>query len=286
MDLLSGLLDAGAITLDSFTVTPPQPVHPCGAPPVTLSWRITKHPERVAGDRDLSAALARVVFVLNIGSVGFVVPAVGAHAFQPWTTTGAVLTAGLNAPNDRARAPLGSLTVNVTEAGCLSFAIPESLLQSMAQSAVQSFLNSIGNPNITLRAPVGISVSTNGIGLTIRLVYSSAVDVDIDIDANIILTVQNCQVSAMYSSFSLDADLPWWLDLVIPGIKEIIEAIIDDQLEGQLKPALLQAFQGFLNQQIQRLPANFCLCSMIPASHVINIVACPRTPIGGPPPTA
>jgi hypothetical protein len=38
-DLLQELLDAGAITLDSFTANP-QTVAPCGGPPVTLTWKL------------------------------------------------------------------------------------------------------------------------------------------------------------------------------------------------------------------------------------------------------
>jgi hypothetical protein len=275
-DVLGDLISDGVLSLESFTANP-SATAPCGGPPVTLSWHIAIHRDR-ASEEELRI-LPQVRFELDVGIIPVVtqVNAIGSHVVQPMATTTYILYASIGVARiGKVRAELGTVTVTVSEGRCIRQSIPEDDIRRM----VQDYFNTNYGPNNSearLRAPVGLEIDTDGITLRLRLVKPGIVDIDIDVNARLLLPVQDCQARVMYAEFGVNANLPWWLELVAPVVIDIVEAFIGAHIEGELKPRLLQEVQRFLDDYFRQIPSILCLCRLRPLRDQIEVLACLRS---------
>ena len=279
--VLQELLDSNAVTLDSFTANP-STLPPCGGQPATLSWRITKHPER-AKSVVLRQKLSFVYFTINLGR-DFFVNAVGNMQIHPPRTTVFVLSAGLGTGLLQARQGLDpTLILRIDESSCSTTTITADQLLPLVQVAAEQFLR---ENDARLRAPVGLDIGENGIHVHLAIVRPGKIDVDVDVDVVFFLYPNNCAIQLTYARYNVDADLPWWLYFADPLIVGIIEAFLSKIIGNELKGALLSRFQSFLNSFI---PSNLCVCRVSFASAVgvppgqppisggaLLILTCPR----------
>ncbi|MFD8392689.1 hypothetical protein ACFV2N_26680 [Streptomyces sp. NPDC059680] len=262
LDLLDVLQDNGAIALESLTANP-DPVTPCGGPPSTLSWRITKHSNLATTDEQ-RRVLPHVGFTLSYAAYGEVrVQATGTRDVHPSLTTSYTLYAALGP----ARFPLGIVIVRIDESSCSTASITADLLRQLVKVYVDQF---VGQYGLRLRSPVGLDITENGIHVHLAILSRQAININVDIDLVFQLYAKDCGIHLLYVRSNVDVDLPWWLD---PGIVIAGEELIGDIIDKKLKSELLNQLQNFLNSF---LPSSLCVCRATLTRGEVSILTCPR----------
>jgi hypothetical protein len=264
--VLDALVMNGAITLDSFTADPAT-VTPCGGPPSTLRWQITEHADRATTDPE-RRQLRNVGFRLKFGFAGDLpVDLVGSRAVQPSLALAYTLSAALSIH----RVPLGTVMIRTDESACPPpTTVTADQLRPLVEAAAQQFVLQQG---ARLRSPADLDISENGIHIHLAITRPGTIDVDVDVDVVFQLFPNNCGIQATYSRYNVDADIPWWLYLFDPVLVGIIEAFLSDIIGNQLRSALLNQVQSFLNGFI---PPNLCVCRVTLADGQFSVLACPR----------
>lgn len=245
------------LTLDSFTADP-STILACSSETTTLSWQVTGTP-----------ATRNVRFFLE--SSGFYMPVASEGTLSvPLTTP---TSFGLVASLRRASQVLGEVSIiAVDNPACFPLAVSEDQVRSVLQQAIADFVAGT-NGHLRLRSPVSVSIDTNGVVIKVYLVVPGTVDVNLDINARVLPLVDNCALRLTLADFGVSADLPWWLNLFFPIIVQIVEAVIANEVDGQLRPLLLQVLQDQVNAL---LPANFCVCQVQSALHELDLTVCPK----------
>lgn len=243
----------GDVTVTSFSAQP-STISPFSGG-ATLRWNVTVPSGCGAG------------LSLNGRSVG----RSGTQTVQPAVTTRYTLTAGARGANR----VLGSVTVRVDTSACISGAIPESLIRTELQRVVDELDRA--SARFSKRSDPRIEVDTKGIhvALRFRVAVDNFADPDVDVDFTIGLRVRNGSIEAFYNSFAVDVDWPWWVTVVTAGVSKIVEEFLDDQIEKELKPRILQEVKNQLDAFVDRLPGDLRLHTLSLRNNEIGVTACP-----------
>jgi hypothetical protein len=245
--------------LVSFTATP-SVVPPFGGT-VTLSWSV-----------GLPTGCSPAVR-LN----GQTVSASGSRQVQPSVTTRYTLTAALAGLTKT----LGGVTVGVDTSACITQAVPESVMRDQVRSSVDEL--DAAEPRISQRSAARVEVDATGISVALRLkiAIDNFADPNLDIDCKVGLQVRDRGVDAFYRSFAVDLDWPWWVTVVTAGVSKIVEEIIEDKIEAQLKPAVLAGLEERLDAMVDLIPGDLALHSLQLATDEVRVTVCPaRSGVG------
>lgn len=268
-NLLADLLDTQAITLDSF-IANPAVTPPCGGPGSTLSWRLTRHPDR-APTSELRTALRSVAYDLTGPSLFLRnVPSVASRVVQPLDSSSFNIFSRLR----QVSFFLGSVAVTVDASRCQRLIITESLAQPFVEENLAGLLSRIrdeANIVVTLRSPVVVNFVPGGIELRLRFTFrTSEGEADVDIDTRLEILVQNCRPRVIFGSWEIEADISFLADIFTLGLGD---DRVEAEVERLLKPQLLKAFEDFLGGLV---PQDKCLCRVIPGSDQIEVQICPQ----------
>lgn len=240
--------------LETFAASPPT-VRPFG-PGSQLTWK-AELPESCLG----------LALRLN----GVPVPSSGTRAVQPSATT----TYRLEASMFTVKSLLGTATVAVDTRGCISGSIPEPDVRAAVQKATDAF--DTASRRVSQRSPAAVQVESKGITVRLRMkvTIDNFSDPDLNIDLTLGLRARNGQISPSYRSFSVDVDWPWWITAATVGVSEIIEEVLAGEIEGQLKPKLLEAVKETIDGFVRLVPRTHGIYSIATVPDQINIMVCP-----------
>lgn len=224
---------------------------------VTLSWSV--------------ANATGVTLKLN----GITIPASGSKTITPIadTTYRIVAQCGCNVNKN-----LGSLLLNVNEASCTQFMVPELLVRTIVINQVNAQIqeHNAGSANdISKRTETVVEIDSTGILIKLRLkaAINNAPDPDLNIDMKIGMGVgPGNAISVFYKSYSTDVDWPWWFDAITLGISKIIESILQDRIEAKMKPAILEKLKAKLAETAGGL--NGVLTQLAPVTDAIQLTIC------------
>lgn len=242
--------------LTSFTASPAS-TQPFG-PPTTLRWTVS------------TPTTCGVAIKLN----GLAVAKSGSMQVQPTVTTRYSLTARARG----ATKSLGSVTVTVDTAACVTLPVPEALVRDQIRGVVDAIDAASGD--ISQRSAAKVEVAPGGIsvGLRMKVAVNNFADPDIDVDFTIGLRIRNGAVEPFYKSFSVDVDWPWWVTVVTLGVSEFVEGVIADRIDAAARPLVLQAVKDLLEGLAGQLPEGLRLHSLQLVTDEIRVTACPAGP--------
>jgi hypothetical protein len=240
----------------NFSATPTST--PPFGPPVTLRWSVT------------SPGTCGVAVKLN----GLAVDRSGSMQVQPTVTTRYSLTARMRG----ATKTLGSVTVAVDTATCLTVPVPESLVRDQVRAVIDAIDAASGE--ISQRSAAKVEVASTGIAVALRLkaAVNNFADPDINVDFTIGLRMRNGAVEPFYKSFSVEVDWPWWVTVVTLGVSEFVEGVIADKIDNAARPLILDAVKGLLDGLVAQLPPGLALHSLQLVTDEIRVTACPAGP--------
>lgn len=240
----------------SFTATPPS-AQPFG-PPTTLRWSVS------------SPTTCGVAVKLN----GLAVERSGSMQVQPTVSTRYSLTARARG----ATKTLGSVTVTVDTAACVTIPVPEALVRDQVRGVIDAIDAASGE--ISQRSPAKVEVVPGGISVALRLkaAVNNFADPDINVDFTIGLRMRNGAVEPFYKSFSVDVDWPWWVTVVTLGVSEFVEGVIADKIDAAARPLVLEAVKGLIEGMADQLPDGLRLHSLQLVTDEIRVTACPAGP--------
>jgi hypothetical protein len=173
---------------------------------------------------------------------------------------------------------LGSLLINVDETSCNQTPIPESIVRSLIINEVNSQIsqhNASSSNDLTKRSETVVEIDSTGVLIKMRfkIAINNAPNPDLNIDMKIGMGVSpGNSISLFYKSFSTDVDWPWWFDVVTIGISKIIEDIIEDRIEGKLKPAILNGMKTKINETASNIPG--VITQITPVQDAIQLTIC------------
>lgn len=238
----------GSITADLTTVQP-------FGEGTTVHWSATVPPR------------CGVRLALN----GQTVAASGRQQVEPASTTRYTLTAHVR----QASKVLGSVVVNVDTTRCVSGSVPETLIRSQVERAVDQL--DAASKQISKRSDPRVEVKSDGIHLALR--FTAAIDnfpdPKIDIDCVIGVRLRRGSVEPFYTSFGVDVDWPWWVTTITAGASKIVEEFIDDKVEGKLKPLMLSQLKDQVNAIVTQLPGDLQPHTISLAENEVRVTACP-----------
>lgn len=245
---------SGNVKLNSFTASPNN-VKPGSA--VTLNWSV--------------ANATGVTLKLN----GVTISANGSRTVTPIADTQFRIIAecGCNI-----RKTLGSLLVNVNESSCRQIPIAESIVRTLIINEVNSQIsqhNATSSNDLTKRSETVVEIDPTGILIKLRfkIAINNAPDPDLNIDMKIGMGVSpGNNISLFYKNYSTDLDWPWWFDVVSLGITKIIENILEDRIEGKLKPAILNGMRTKIAQTASGIPG--VITQITPVQDAIQLTIC------------
>lgn len=243
----------GGVALSSMTATPSS-VRPFGGG-ATLRWSAT-----------VPAGCA-VAILLNGRSVS----RSGSMTVAPAVTTRYTLTARAG----RATRTLGGVTVIVDTSACITAAVPESLVRAEVRGVVDRL--DAASSRFRQRSAPSVEVDGGGIrvALRLRVAIDNFADPDVDVDFTVGLRVRNGSVDPFFGRFAVDVDWPWWVTAVTAGVSKIVEEFLDGQIEGALKPAILEQLKAQLDGFVDRLPGELRLHAVALSDGEIRVTACP-----------
>lgn len=170
---------------------------------------------------------------------------------------------------------LANLHVTYDTSMCHVLSAPESAFTGLLVDAIRSSVSA--EPHLSLRRTPVIDLTPNRINCSIRLkrAIDNFPDLKIDIDCAFSVSVEEGRPSVSYASFSIDHDFSGWVAAITSGVSKIVEEILDDYVEGKLKPALLNAVQSFFDSKTSLIPAPFSLFSIAIGDDVVSLMLCP-----------
>jgi hypothetical protein len=223
--------------------------------PVTLSW-----------STDVPAG-CRVAFKIN----GRTVNRSGSLQVLPAVDTTYRLTASVRG----ASKVLGSIAVDVDTSACVNGEVPESILRGQVGQSLASFeADSDRAYDLSLDS---FEIDNTGIHVSVdmKLEIDKFADPDVDVDFVIGLTVDEGVVHPYYRTFTVDVDWPWYITTVTLGVTKIIEEFLDDRVEGEMKPAVLQEIQGAIDDLVALLPNDMKIHTISLTEDAVLVTACP-----------
>ncbi|MBS1713758.1 MAG: hypothetical protein JST30_05420 [Armatimonadetes bacterium] len=153
---------------------------------------------------------------------------------------------------------LGTVGISVDTSGCVVREIPEDLVRPEVLASVdQSLAEYNADPKnkdhpVSKRKESVVEIEPSGIVLRLRLklAIDNFFDPDVDVDARIDIGMSpEGQVLAVYKSFAVDVDWPWWVTGITLGITKIVEEFMDGAVEGAMKQKILNDLRrGFQNK--------------------------------------
>lgn len=241
------------VSLLSFTATP-STVTPFGGDSV-LKWRV-KRP---------TGSIVRL-FLQN-ASIG----TTGSQTVSPNQTT----TFRIVARASVLQRVLGSVTVHVDTGACISSSIPESAVRQQVRDAMTAQLASISQ--LSQRSPASVEVASNGITVKLRLeiAINNFADPDLNVDFRFTLSVSSGQAVVTITSFNTDVSWPWWVTVVTIGISQIVEEIIANRIEKEIRPMLQAKLKEMVDTQLAALPSTHKLHTLGTSTDQINFTVCP-----------
>ena len=70
-------------------------------------------------------------------------------------------------------------------------------------------------------------------------------------------------------------DWPWWVTTVSLGITKIVEEVIENEIEGRLKQAILDQVKQVIASVVDDLPASLRLFRIVTLQDRVDITVCP-----------
>jgi hypothetical protein len=244
----------GAVQLNSFTANPPTILPFQG--PATLRW---------------SASVpvgCRVSFGINGRAVG----RSGSLEVLPAVDTTYALSASVRG----ASRVLGRVTVDVDTSACVSGDLAESILRGQVEQSLASFESEderaydLSLDSFEIRS-TGLYVS-----LQMKLEIDKFADPDVDVDFVIGINVDDGVVRPYYRSFTVDVDWPWYITTLTLGVTKIVEEFLDDRVEGDLKPTVLEKIQGVIDGLVALLPGDMKIHTIRLVEDAVVVTACPE----------
>lgn len=220
----------------------------------TLNWRVT-----VPGGCGVQVSLN-----------GSPVAKTGSRSVEPATTTVYRLIGRMHT----VQRTLGTVTVAADTGQCFSQSVDEETVRQMLRSLITAHLE--GSP-LSQRSPANVEIDRNGIAVKLRLRVAVPNFFDPDLNVNMVIAVRaaNGQVVVSYRSYSNNVDWPWWVTGITLGITEFIEGIIEDRLERQVKPLILQKLKEQIDSFLRLIPPTHRLHSLTTEADEIRGLVCP-----------
>jgi len=235
-------------------VADPPTTEPFGAP-VTIRWNVD-----VPGSCPVS---------LNLNNQ--TVARSGSMIVHPAATT----TFRLEARSLGFQRNLGSITVPVATQACVTGSLTEEQVQTELRAAIAAV--DAQSSRLKQRRPATVSIDPNGIKVAVRLSISinNFPDPDVDVDFTLGLQIRDGAVEPFFRSFSVDVDWPWWVTTVSLGITKIVEEVIENEIEGRLKQAILDQVKQVIAGVVDDLPASLRLFRIVTLQDRIDVTVCP-----------
>jgi hypothetical protein len=89
------------------------------------------------------------------------------------------------------------------------------------------------------------------------------------------INVDDGVVRPYYRSFTVDVDWPWYITTLTLGITKIIEEFLDDRVDGNLKPTILEKIQGVIDDLVALLPGDMKVHTIRLVEDAVVVTACP-----------
>jgi hypothetical protein len=239
--------------LKSFTASPTT-IEPFQGP-VTLRW---------------SASVpvgCRVVFQINGRAVG----RSGSLEVLPAADTTYSLTASARG----ASRVLGRVAVNVDTSACVSGELAESMLRGQVEQSLTAFEADDDRAYDLSLDSFEIRSTGLYVFLHMKLEIDNFADPTVYVDFVIGLNVDDGLVRPYYRSFTTDVDWPWYITTVTLGVTKIVEEFLDNRVEGDMKPKVLEKIQGVIDGLVGLLPDDMKIHTIRLTEDAIVVTACP-----------
>lgn len=234
----------------------PAEIRPFGSG-ATLRWTIAPP----------SDAACELTFSLN----GTVISAQGMLAVQPPETTEYRIEGAMR----EARMILARATVTVAIDHCIQITVPEQHVRMMLQDASAELC--AGNTLVSERRQPVVEVDRRGVIVRafFRINIENAPDPDLDVDCVIGLGVDDGSVAVSFRRFDVDLDWPRWVTITSAGISKIAEQVIEDLVERNMKPMLLDRARQMIDPYLRMLPPGLRLYRIEADADRMTVILCP-----------
>lgn len=233
----------------------PSKVPPFGEPS-TISWSVKPPP-----------GCPTVALRLN----GKLVSTSGSMTVEPTNTTTYTLTAGIR----QASRVLGRTRVEVDTEECRTGSVPEELVRQRLRAAIEKVDEDTSR--IRLRRPASVEIDSAGVKVAIRMKIdiNNFPDPDLDVDFVLGLRLRDGEVEPYYRSFDVDVSWPRWIGGISLGITKLVEGVIEDKIERQLKPEVLRSAKEAIEELAGQLPGTHKIHRVVTARDRIDVTVCP-----------
>lgn len=170
---------------------------------------------------------------------------------------------------------LGRVTIDVDTSACVSGELAESILRGQVEQSLASFESDderaydLSLDSFEVRS-TGLQVS-----LHMKLEIDKFADPRVDVDFVIGLNVDDGMVRPYYRSFTVDVDWPWYITTLTLGVTKIVEEFLDDRVEGDMKPAVLDKIQGVIDGLVALLPDDMKIHTIRLTEDTVVVTTCP-----------
>jgi hypothetical protein len=243
------------VTVSSFRATP-DALAP-GNSTTTVSWKAK-----------LPAGCPGLTLQLN----GATVASEGSRTFTQFDSK----TYRLSARAVFAGAVLRQVTVTYDTSQCIQSTWTETQVDALLGRYIETFIAS--DTNLSLRRDPQVSLTSRGVEVSIRInrAINNFPDLKLDLDFVLNLSVHEGKPVVAYTSFAVDTDWPWWVTGLSAGITKIVEEVIDEKIEGRLKPGLIQAIRQKLVETAALFP-DYQLHSIVMRTDEVSVQVCPTS---------
>jgi hypothetical protein len=209
----------------------------------------------------------RVGFAIN----GRTVARSGTLEVLPAVDTTYALTASVRG----ASTVLGRVMVDVDTSACVSGELAESILRGQIEQSLASFESD--NDRVYDLSLDSFEIRSTGLHVSVemKLEINNFTDPSVDVDFVVGLNVDDGMVRPYYRSFTVDVDWPWYITTLSLGITKIVEEFLDDGVEGQMKPSILEEIQGVIDGLVALLPGDMKIHTIRLTEDAVLITACP-----------
>jgi hypothetical protein len=241
----------GGTRLKHFAATPTT-IRPFQGP-ATLSWSV-----------DVPVG-CRVWFELN----GRAVARSGSLEVLPAVDTTYTLRAAVRGGSRF----LGRVAVDVDTSACVSGELAELALRRQVEESLTTF-DSDDAYDVSLDSFEIRNTGLHG-SLHMKLEIDNFTDPTVDVDFVVGLNIDDGVVTPYYRSFAVDVDWPWYITTLTLGVTKIVEEFIDERVEGDMKPAVLERIQGVIDDLLARLPDDMRVHSIRLTEDAVVVTTCP-----------
>ncbi|SMO95954.1 hypothetical protein [Melghirimyces algeriensis] len=256
MDKLSQL------KLDYFQAEPTQ-VYPYDE--VQLSWRVTGPNVKITVSTSPYSASRH----LDVGMEGTKV-----------VTPALTQTYHIHAQMFTVHRHLGSTTVQVSAENCYGHSVAEDEIRRRTTQVVNHVVGE--RDDITIKKQPQLEIDATGIKIKLRfeVKVNNFFNPDLNVDANMAVSAEHGRPIPVYTKFSSDVEFGWHEHFLTAGAAAVIQAILENKIDKELKPQLLQGIQEELDQAVSSIPPRYRLYSLSTAVNRIVFTICPSGSIG------